>query len=512
MGCCQSTDGPEFETEPVRPRRRHTAEPLRLTVEEAKFLHTPHTPGHTGGRKELATPGFDSIHRKVRYSEVSTGSRESASVDNAVTIRYFRKMKEESNFDARSPMMTAPDTNESEGLTNDRESGSDYCATNSVDFRPPPKDSSTDVERKAFYLKKELFETEISYVKGLGQVCDYYMNPLKQKIDTMRKMKELHIDDYEIVDETFANLLQVRACAETLLKEMRKAIRQADDFANAGFGRVFAENTRVFRQYTDFINGYDKLYVFINGTKTGKCSVEKEKLVAFLQKKQAELEEGSGEQRSDQSLFGYLITPIQRLVRYGIFLRDLYRLDSDNADLAKAVRDIEDVCNYCNQSKQASEEAAIGAARLSEIQEEVGLKGFASRPGRSWVKEEQVILRVTSAPGAARLRTTRVSMFLFTDLLMLVKTRLLGKKAVDLWVQLEEIAEVQAMDCADASGNHCAGLSIRTTDRDRNHFEIILDSPSQRALWHETIWSSREAWMRRAAAGSRRTVGLELTD
>jgi len=113
-------------------------------------------------------------------------------------------------------------------------------------------------------------------------------------------------------------------------------------------GDIFVGMADSFRGYTDYVNNFDNSQQTLE-----KVIVSAPKLAKWLEStSKSEICKG-------QPLISYLITPVQRLPRYSLLLRELIvatpDTHADSAYLTKAIEKINEVNNYLNDKKKEAE-------------------------------------------------------------------------------------------------------------------------------------------------------------
>eukprot|EP01060_Flectonema_neradi_P010617 TRINITY_DN1770_c3_g1_i1.p1 TRINITY_DN1770_c3_g1~~TRINITY_DN1770_c3_g1_i1.p1 ORF type:complete len:489 (+),score=93.97 TRINITY_DN1770_c3_g1_i1:219-1685(+) len=375
----------------------------------------------------------------------------------------------------------------------------------------PPKIPSVELDddirkRRLHDIKKGVFESEKTYVDGLTRACDYYMEPLKQMLDASAYRRKPDAST-SIVDTMFGHLLTIRACNVLLLKAMRQAIENdpaacsaEPDFSSVDFAPVFVDNFKLLRLYAAYINDYDKLSFFIESPSTPS------KFRTFLLKTEEETKE---------SLWDILITPIQRMIHYRMFMQTLIRYSKGEevTALSRAIEEIGTVCQYCNQKKREAD----GNAKVAVIECELGIKDLY-QPGRYWIMDSEMDRVVVGK------KTERCHVYLFSDLLLVVRTSTWGLSKKPIFLPLDDIVDVivdTGMVHSDTSssssffGSKPLGnrgtLAIETSD-----FDVVLapDTHCQFAVWMEATKSAFNFRRRRTLymLKKRSTIGIDLND
>eukprot|EP01090_Pellita_catalonica_P019952 TRINITY_DN6935_c0_g1_i2.p1 TRINITY_DN6935_c0_g1~~TRINITY_DN6935_c0_g1_i2.p1 ORF type:complete len:268 (+),score=50.87 TRINITY_DN6935_c0_g1_i2:210-1013(+) len=233
------------------------------------------------------------------------------------------------------------------------------------------------------------------------------------------------------------------------------------------FGDVFFEFADVLRIYSSYVNDYDDSIRFLGTLK------DNPKWVSFWNdeiKKQAEW------RKFNLELSSFLIMPIQRIPRYIMLLRDLYKntpkQHGDHQILDVVVKKIEDVADYLNTNK--SEKEALN--KMMQLQSLVtNYKPRLLVAGRKLVKEG--VMLIFSDAGSSY-----CTLFLFTDLLLV--TQELHKRRGE--------PEYRCLRSFDL--NHCKLSAMPDTLALKNSW-VIADSEDNHATLYTSIPAVRDEWM-----------------
>eukprot|EP00662_Eupelagonemidae_sp_cell21_P054927 gene54927-27108_t len=420
--------------------------------------------------------------------------------------------------DPTTPLWAARALEPRRGSVVDSIYSDDTDESGSVALPSPPaaraSDEEEDAARRSHRLhrvKKEIYDTEVTYCAGLAELSDFYLEQMKQMLEVERKRAGARSPHVDIFDEVFGSLMNIRACNDVLLKDMRAAIAEyqcpgedgeqspeprespppsaiatSGDFSGVDYGRVFVKNFRilrlyahncgvrcVLRLYASYINSYDAFAAYLkqHGAPAPPADAAPSRLAQFLanrdgmiteglaalQKTQRELERARplGDSRRDVSLWGYLITPIQRLMRYRMMLQQLVGYSPpDDPSTQGSCDEITAVCSYCNQKKRESD---------------------------ATVKMEKVT-KGRDLGSLGRLKTAPCRVFLFSDVILCVKRSWGLRSGRSFQVRLEDVVEV------------------------------LDEFPTARpAMWSEGVIAAQRQWARRSTRkGS--IIGINLND
>eukprot|EP01080_Neovahlkampfia_damariscottae_P005869 gene5869-9697_t len=216
---------------------------------------------------------------------------------------------------------------------------------------------------------KEILSTEQKYVKDLETVLVVYKEPLSKAND---------IISITTVNQIFKNLNVILNINKNLLKQFTDYY---DDFVKLnGFysggisaGKIFLKLAPFLKTYTDYCNNYENVATTIrNERKTNK------KFDEFLAKLERNHKQSQG-----LGLTSYLITPVQRIPRYSLLLRELIKVSDPSMDdyenLELAIEKVKESSEYIN-------------SKLKIMDNQKKLLGVQKRIEAGLMKEEEFLL------------------------------------------------------------------------------------------------------------------------
>lgn len=198
-------------------------------------------------------------------------------------------------------------------------------------------------------LKKaiiELLETEKTYVKNLKILLERYLIPLKEE-------NFLSKDEAELLVTNVREIYDFQMTFFDRLKEIVRSERGFDKFSNANefqnvlylIGETFLEYVHKFKLYSTFCSCHSRAVKLLELNTN-------EDLKAFLIAR-------NPKQQHTGTLESYLITPIQRILRYPLLMKSMMKLmvtDSDEYQcLHGALKSVEKVADYINEMQRISE-------------------------------------------------------------------------------------------------------------------------------------------------------------
>eukprot|EP01125_Pyxidicula_operculata_P004740 TRINITY_DN1774_c1_g1_i2.p1 TRINITY_DN1774_c1_g1~~TRINITY_DN1774_c1_g1_i2.p1 ORF type:complete len:1193 (+),score=364.73 TRINITY_DN1774_c1_g1_i2:6-3584(+) len=225
---------------------------------------------------------------------------------------------------------------------------------------------------------KNLFEfltTEISYVDGLNIIMDYYAKPLRERI-AKNKTPVIATKDQE--RNLFGALDTILEINKKVLADFRERLSKWPSLVT--FGDILVGMTPAFKLYVHYVNNYD---IAMN---TYKDLQAKPEFAAW----EAEVQSKLPGNAAKANLTSLMITPIQRLPRYELLLRELIKhtpeTHIDLPNLKTAVTKLSEVNRMINAKKQDSE----NRQRLLVVQNSIinpGIPVIVIAPHRLYVQE-----------------------------------------------------------------------------------------------------------------------------
>jgi hypothetical protein len=192
--------------------------------------------------------------------------------------------------------------------------------------------------RRRVHVMREIYETERTYVRTLETVVEVYMRPLHECISTSK----IGLSP-RIVPRVFGNVELLLNLQRIILGELELRVSSGLT-ANTCFGDVFLKMIPFLKSYTQYVNNYP------DSISAMTLLVKDKRFLEFLQSRVPR-----GSLGGDYVLSDLLITPIQRLPRYEMLLKDLLKVTpedhQDYADLSKAALQITEVARYVNSRR-----------------------------------------------------------------------------------------------------------------------------------------------------------------
>ncbi|GAB5354949.1 hypothetical protein AAMO2058_000163600 [Amorphochlora amoebiformis] len=249
-------------------------------------------------------------------------------------------------------------------------------------------DKKAKMARAKEMLEKEFISTETSYVAGLETLIDVYKKPLL----ALQKKIKVTGDD---VKSMFSNVESIHQLHIILLDRFRKNPKEVV--------KILHNHASYFKIYTQYLSGYDKALQTMDSL--GKNKKFQEFLV-----NQREGGEGRG---ACLDIMSYLITPVQRIPRYEMLVREILKNtedgDASKELIEKTYNQVRSIASHINEQKREVE----NFTKLIKIQNGIrGLDFALFKPSRHLIKEG--VLHVQRN----RERRKERMVFLFSDILL----------------------------------------------------------------------------------------------
>jgi len=181
----------------------------------------------------------------------------------------------------------------------------------------------------------------MAYLSRLMYIIQKYKVPLENLIGS-----EEEILNKSEIDSIFGNIVDVKNCAQSLVKQLNKTV--APTTSGNSIGTVFTNMVvPLSKAYIPFILNYEK------SAETYQNCKKNEKFVQF----EKECEKDS--RNTLLTLQDILIMPIQRITKFTLFFEQLKKLTPedhvDYQDIVDASSSIGTLCNKINESKRRAE-------------------------------------------------------------------------------------------------------------------------------------------------------------
>nr|XP_054354978.1 phosphatidylinositol 3,4,5-trisphosphate-dependent Rac exchanger 2 protein isoform X2 [Pongo pygmaeus] len=350
-------------------------------------------------------------------------------------------------------------------------------------------ESAKDLEKQLrlrVCVLSELQKTERDYVGTLEFLVSAFLHRMNQcaasKVD--KNVTE------ETVKMLFSNIEDILAVHKEFLKVVEECLHPEPN-AQQEVGTCFLHFKDKFRIYDEYCSNHEKaqkLLLELNKIRTIRTFLLNCMLLG-------------GRKNTDVPLEGYLVTPIQRICKYPLILKELLkrtpRKHSDYAAVMEALQAMKAVCSNINEAKRQMEKLEVLEEWQSHIE---GWEGSNITDTCTEMLMCGVLLKISSGNIQERV------FFLFNNLLVYCKRkhrRLKNSKAsTDGHRYLfrgrinTEVMEVENVDDGTAdfhSSGHIVvnGWKIHNTAKNK-WFVCMAKTPEEKHEWFEAILKERE--------------------
>uniref|UniRef100_A0A8D1LVH0 Phosphatidylinositol 3,4,5-trisphosphate-dependent Rac exchanger 2 protein n=1 Tax=Sus scrofa TaxID=9823 RepID=A0A8D1LVH0_PIG len=350
-------------------------------------------------------------------------------------------------------------------------------------------ESARDLEKQLrlrVCVLSELQKTERDYVGTLEFLVSAFLHRMNQcaasKVD--KNVTE------ETVKMLFSNIEDILAVHKEFLKVVEECLHPEPN-AQQEVGTCFLHFKDKFRIYDEYCSNHEKaqkLLFELNKIRTIRTFLLNCMLLG-------------GRKNTDVPLEGYLVTPIQRICKYPLLLKELLkrtpRKHSDYAAVVEALQAMKAVCSNINEAKRQMEKLEVLEEWQSHIE---GWEGSNITDTCTEMLMCGVLLKISSGNIQERV------FFLFDNLLVYCKRkhrRLKNSKAsTDGHRYLfrgrinTEVMEVENVDDGTAdfhSSGHIVvnGWKIHNTAKNK-WFVCMAKTPEEKHEWLEAILKERE--------------------
>ncbi|XP_064026562.1 phosphatidylinositol 3,4,5-trisphosphate-dependent Rac exchanger 2 protein isoform X1 [Pogoniulus pusillus] len=332
----------------------------------------------------------------------------------------------------------------------------------------------------------ELLKTERDYVGTLEFLVSAFLQRMMQcaaaRVD--KNVTE------ETVKMLFSNIEDILAVHRSFLSLVEESL-QPEPSAQHEVGTCFLRYKEKFRIYDEYCSNHEKaqkVLLDLNKIRTVRAFLLNCMLLG-------------GRKNTDVPLEGYLVTPIQRICKYPLLLKELLkrtpRKHSDYAALMEALQAMKAVCSNINEAKRQMEKLEF----LEEWQSHVeGWEGSNITDTCTEMLRSGLLLKISAGNIQERI------FFLFDNLLVYCKKkhrRLKNSKAstdghrylfrgrINTEVMEVENVDDGTADCHSSGHMVVNGWKIHNTAKNK-WFVCMAKTPEEKQEWLEAILKERE--------------------
>ena len=254
---------------------------------------------------------------------------------------------------------------------------------------------SAECERKRDFIKKEIIDTEKSYLKGLKCLLDEFITPIFENKMIPKKYKK----------DVTSIIPQIINFHVEFLKELTVEYEKKEE---GNMAAVFIKCGAYLKMYIDYIREYQRILDIF-----GKHQKSR-KLKKHLKAKRKER----------KPLTNHLILPIQRIPRYMLLLQDLQKKTPENhvkyASLTEAVEIITKVADSINERKREIENMSQCLQVMENLRE---LNRNIVEPHRKFLAQYLFRKKDNQRPR---------QFFVFSDLIIITNLKMKVKMILDM--------------------------------------------------------------------------------
>eukprot|EP01117_Protostelium_nocturnum_P007021 TRINITY_DN2516_c0_g1_i1.p1 TRINITY_DN2516_c0_g1~~TRINITY_DN2516_c0_g1_i1.p1 ORF type:complete len:1132 (+),score=311.74 TRINITY_DN2516_c0_g1_i1:205-3600(+) len=269
----------------------------------------------------------------------------------------------------------------------------------------PPVPGETE-KQKHYRLRQtvihEIISTEMDYSRDLSIISDVFFLPIKFSSGA----------PIENVNSLFSNVEALRGCTDTLLEDWKKKKAEATEEDILIIVDVFEKMSPFLRMYNLYCSNQPNSVLIFEELKK-KEHFQKTLNICYKDP----ITRGLG-------LMDFLIKPIQRILKYPLFFRNLidYTGEEEAAyqPLKNCLKKIEETADYINEKKRVAEKLQ----RIVEIQNSIEVNLDLVQNGRRLVRETTMSMKSGN-------ELVDVFLCLFNDILLVLKKKKTGKAMYD---------------------------------------------------------------------------------
>ncbi|XP_015600047.1 FYVE, RhoGEF and PH domain-containing protein 1 isoform X2 [Cephus cinctus] len=333
------------------------------------------------------------------------------------------------------------------------------------------KDTATARRIKARHVAEELLATERNYVNILHLIDQVF----QFRVDQENRAHPMFPP--ETVQHMFSNIKSIyKFHNDFLLPQLQSRMSQWE--SDPRIGDIMKNFAPFLKMYTEYVKNFDYAMNLIN-TLQNKIP----RFAAIINEIQ-KLEECA-----KLSLPHHMLSPIQRLPRYELLLKDyLKNLDDDNPDYADTKKALELVSTAANHTNEAMKKIDK-FKKLLEIQESIYDAIDLVSATRELVKEGRIV-KISARSGDHQER----HLFLLSDVLLLCSIRLipgpLYRLRAKFMVENLEVVEGDNLETAN---------TFYVRDENKN-VELYTHTAAEKAAWLDALFQTMQEIMRRKAS------------
>ncbi|XP_063980789.1 FYVE, RhoGEF and PH domain-containing protein 4-like [Diachasmimorpha longicaudata] len=339
---------------------------------------------------------------------------------------------------------------------------------------------------KAQKVAEELLNTENKYVHILHLIDQVF----QFRVDQENRAHPMFPP--ETVQHMFSNIKSIyKFHNDFLLPQLEERMKNWD--TNPRIGDIMKNFAPFLKMYTEYVKNFDYAMNLIS---TLQQKVPRfASIVSEIQKL---------EECAKLSLSHHMLSPIQRLPRYELLLKDyLKNLSDDSEDYENTKKALELVSTAANHTNEAMKKIDK-FKKLLEIQESIYDATDLVSATRELVKEGRIV-KISARSGDHQERY----LFLFSDILLLCSIRLipgpLYRLRAKFFIENLEVVEGDNLETANTFYLRYGNKSI----------ELYTHSATEKATWLDALFQTMQEIIKRKASlktGSNKTALVKTDD
>ncbi|CAM9619971.1 unnamed protein product [Lampetra fluviatilis] len=342
------------------------------------------------------------------------------------------------------------------------------------------KDAGDRQKRLRVCVMSEILGTERDYVGALQFLVCAFLQRMRQ---CAAAKTDKHITD-ETIAVLFSNVEELLSVHRDFLSAIEKCL-QPEPLPHHQLGGCFIHFKEKFRIYEEYCSNHEKalrLYLELNKIASVRAFFVGCMLLG-------------GRRDNDIPLQGYLLSPIQRICKYPLLLKELLKrtaaTHSDHGAVGEALCSMKAVCSAINETKRRMERLEALQEWQSSIE---GWEGSSITDTCTEMLKQGSLLKISAGNIQERV------FFLFDNLLVYCKRKSRNSGADALYVFRgrinTEVMEVENMEDGTAdfhSSGHTVsnGWKIHNTAKNK-WFVCMAKSPEEKQEWLDAILLERE--------------------
>ena len=317
-------------------------------------------------------------------------------------------------------------------------------------------------------IAAEILVTERTYVQALNMMVKKYMNPLTACLMETPQGKTPIVSEVEL-NSIFSTCQLLHTYHSMLLEGLERRITQWGP--ETLIGDYFLQMSDFLRSYSTYVNNYDHAVATLTA-----CELRPAFKEVYIK-----LVTSSGELKG-QSLYSYMIMPIQRIPRYILLLTDLCQKTRpdhpDHALLQKAIAKITEIAEFVD-TKKAFHNDSQRMVALAKIVTNVPRGDSMIKPSRTLLQEGELYLNKQSSP---------FYIILFNDALVITsKPSKRGSYLFTKESSIEQYSYVNQICLIDAQLTNYKGEAFAIKSPQGEIFRFEASSNISKVTWVKNI-------------------------